>query len=137
LVPKIKSRRSTPVPQVNPQLVPGPLQESSDFQGYQLAAWQLKVHSSLISSVLQPARKVVTTEDWQVRLFFILMFQLARDEYRQLKLHNKVENMKASNTWSFRQLQAHVAPPRPKNHHDFLLEEMVKFCLDSSLEMDE
>lgn len=50
--------------------------------------------------------------------------------------------MKASNLWSFRQLQAHIPPPKPKTHHDFLIEEMVNkqvSCMNFNflLEMDE
>lgn len=50
---------------------------------------------------------------------------MARDEMRFLKMHNKVENLKSQNLWSFRQIVAHVPPLRPKCHHDYMLEEAV------------
>lgn len=65
-----------------------------------------------------------------------------------MKLLQQIEELKAKNLWSFRQLRRYKAPTRPKTHWDILLDEMVKqfnayshvsySCLSDivSLEMD-
>lgn len=71
IVPVEKSNKASTITKSKSRLVPGIVSEPSDeLKGYQLSAWQMKVHPSLLSSVLQPAKKVVTTKDWLVRTTF-------------------------------------------------------------------
>ncbi|KAJ3391094.1 chromatin modification- protein VID21 [Lobulomyces angularis] len=96
------------------EVVPGPKESKLDINGYQLNAFHMNLNQNSVSNILQNSKKVVLTRDWQ----------LAREEYKYVKLHHRVEHMKSIGLWSFRQILAHVAPERPKAHQDFLLDEM-------------
>ncbi|KAI9007728.1 hypothetical protein DFJ74DRAFT_646359 [Hyaloraphidium curvatum] len=67
-----------------------------------------------MGQMLQTAGNYVGTAEWR----------LARDDVRATQVLNRIDDMKARDLWSFRQLKRHVAPPRTKTHWDFLLDEM-------------
>ena len=97
--------------------LPGPVASDPALQGHLLSVWQMKCQPNPLTATLQFAKKTAISRDWE----------LAREEYKYLKLHNMIEQAKSTNNWSFRQLAAHVAPPRPKSSHDLLLDEMASF----------
>ncbi|KAI8809759.1 hypothetical protein BJ742DRAFT_770897 [Cladochytrium replicatum] len=84
------------------------------MKGYQLYQWQLTVQSQPLGSLLVAANKTVLQKDWQ----------LAREEAKQMKVLNRVEQLKSENKWSFSQIKRHVAPERRKAHWDYLMDEM-------------
>ncbi|KAJ1565201.1 chromatin modification- protein VID21, partial [Nowakowskiella sp. JEL0078] len=87
---------------------------SSELKRYQLYSWRLNVQQFPLSNLLINANKVVTGKDWQ----------LAREEAKQLKVLNRVEQLKEEGRWSFKQLKKVEPILREKTHWDFLMEEM-------------
>ncbi|KAI8849136.1 HSA-domain-containing protein [Chytridium lagenaria] len=85
-----------------------------EIQGYYLYAWQGRAVNQPLSKCLNTANKAVFTKDWL----------LAREEAKQVKVLKRVEEMKANNEWSLRQIKADPGPKRKKTHWDYLLEEM-------------
>ncbi|KAI9351571.1 hypothetical protein DFJ73DRAFT_372658 [Zopfochytrium polystomum] len=81
---------------------------------YQLIEWHLKVQNPKLSELLSAGNKVVMTKDWQ----------LAREEAKQVKMIKRIEEMKANNVWSFRQLKRQPEPRIAPSRHDFMMEEM-------------
>ncbi|KAJ3351077.1 chromatin modification- protein VID21 [Entophlyctis luteolus] len=79
-----------------------------------LYAFQLKTQGLPLCRLLSSAHKVVSTKDWQ----------LAREEAKQLKVLSRIDELKASNLWSFRQLKRAPAPKRAPAAWDMLLREM-------------
>lgn len=62
------SDRSVSVPlDHKSSVIPGPLDAEMDVKGFQLSAWQMRVHSNPINTLLQPAKKAVSTKDWLVK----------------------------------------------------------------------
>ncbi|KAI9204213.1 uncharacterized protein BJ171DRAFT_582192 [Polychytrium aggregatum] len=85
----------------------------SETKGYDFYAWQLKVAATQLTPLLQNAPVALTTNDW--------MF--ARDEAKQLKTLQRIEQLKSTNEWSFKQLKPQAPPPRAKVQWDHLLDE--------------
>ncbi|KAJ3131087.1 chromatin modification- protein VID21 [Physocladia obscura] len=85
-----------------------------DFKGYHSYAFQLRSQSAPLCKLLNSAHKVVSTRDWQ----------LAREESKQLKVLTRIDELKAQNMWSLRQMKATLEPKREAAHWDYLLEEM-------------
>ncbi|TPX41319.1 hypothetical protein SeLEV6574_g06157 [Synchytrium endobioticum] len=85
-----------------------------EIRGYQLAAWKSLVYKKPVSIFLQTASKSLSTKDWQI----------AREEQKQFKLLARIEALEKEGCWSFKQRLPHQPPPRPKSHHDVMLDEM-------------
>ncbi|KAJ3039765.1 chromatin modification- protein VID21 [Rhizophlyctis rosea] len=92
----------------------GRSERNGELEGYNLYAWKLRVEQDRVLSLPSQANKVLTTRDWQY----------AREEFKQMKVMQKVEALSQEQNWSFRQIARHIPPPRPKSHWDLLLDEM-------------
>ncbi|CAO3597127.1 unnamed protein product [Absidia cylindrospora] len=76
--------------------------------------WFLKTKHRSLSKALDTSVKVLTTHDWNV----------AQNESKAIKTLQRIEHLKSTNMWSFKQLRRHTSVPRTKTHWDFMLEEM-------------
>ncbi|KAJ3231426.1 chromatin modification- protein VID21 [Chytriomyces hyalinus] len=88
-----------------------------ELKGYHLYAAQLKAQSQPLHKLLSGAHKAVLTKHWQ----------LAREESKQMKVLTRIDELKANNLWSLRQLKPARPIPRPSqgaSNWDKLLDEM-------------
>ncbi|TPX77461.1 hypothetical protein CcCBS67573_g01271 [Chytriomyces confervae] len=88
-----------------------------ELKGYHLYAAQLKAQSQPLHKLLSGAHKAVLTKHWQ----------LAREESKQMKVLTRIDELKANNLWSLRQLKPARPIPRPSHgasNWDKLLDEM-------------
>ncbi|KAI8344610.1 hypothetical protein BC941DRAFT_13442 [Chlamydoabsidia padenii] len=79
-----------------------------------LYAWTLKAKAQPLLKTLQTARKVLTTQDWN----------LAREELKSIKTVQQIEYLKSKHMWSLKQIRRHTSIPRTKTHWDSVLDEM-------------
>ncbi|CAG8449249.1 10369_t:CDS:10 [Ambispora leptoticha] len=83
-------------------------------RGYDRSAMISNFQNQPLYKSFQMPIKVLTSEDWRV----------ARDEIKNVRVTEKIEQLKAANLWSFKQIEQHKAPPRTMTHWDYLLTEM-------------
>ncbi|ORY47738.1 hypothetical protein BCR33DRAFT_77771 [Rhizoclosmatium globosum] len=87
---------------------------SPELKGYQNYLFQLKSQTLPLHKLLSSAPKVVFTRDWQ----------LAREESKQLRVLSRIDELKAANMWSLRQLRPAPTPRPGVSQWDLLMEEM-------------
>ncbi|CAG8636702.1 8548_t:CDS:10, partial [Ambispora gerdemannii] len=86
----------------------------SRARGYDRSAMLSNFQNQPIYKAFQIPNKVLTSEDWRV----------VRDEIKNVRVTERIEQLKAANQWSFKQVEQHKAPPRTMTHWDYLLAEM-------------
>ncbi|KAJ2388283.1 chromatin modification- protein VID21, partial [Coemansia sp. RSA 2603] len=77
--------------------------------------WMLHIQVQPLCEVVQRSDKLVSTTDWDYM----------RDELINMRVMERIDELKDKGKWSFLQPQKHRAPPRGKAHWDYLLDEAV------------
>ena len=80
-----------------------------------LSWWRLQVEEQPLFQALSTSKKLQSLEAWHS----------AREELIQLRILQRIEELKDEGKWSFYQLKQHKSVPRSKTHWDYMLEEMV------------
>ncbi|KAJ1849226.1 chromatin modification- protein VID21, partial [Coemansia sp. RSA 2708] len=78
-------------------------------------SWLLHAQEQPLYEVVGQSSKLLSTRDWTT----------VRDELIQVRVLERIEELKEKGKWSFWQPRRHRAPPRSKAHWDHLLAEMV------------
>lgn len=79
-----------------------------------LSAWLLEARSRPLLDLVQGARKTMNTSAWTAAIY----------EQKWIRVTERIEELKAQNKWSLRQLPKEKTAPRRKAHWDFMLDEM-------------
>ncbi|KAJ1673364.1 chromatin modification- protein VID21, partial [Spiromyces aspiralis] len=86
----------------------------TDEAALNMAWWRLKVEEQPLFQTLAMSKKLHSLQAWQT----------AREELIQLRVLQRIEDLKEEGKWSFYQLRQHKSIPRHKTHWDYVLEEI-------------
>lgn len=99
-----------------------------------LDRWEAIMTVNPASRLAKKANKCLSTREWEVGITFFVaeeailtrMQQIMYHEVRFVKALQRIQDLKLSGRWSFRQPKKHRGPTIYKAHWDYMLDEMVR-----------